>query len=108
MAKSNSFFRSWFASGEPWIWMNAAAVGLSISAVVGILLLIAVKGLAHFWPSDVDLITYTTETAQVQQVYGEFVELDQVSVEQFLESGGNPEWVQPNAEIMDRWLVKTG
>ena len=108
MAKSNSFFRSWFASGEPWIWMNAAAVGLSISAVVGILLLIAVKGLAHFWPSDVDLITYTTETAQVQQVYGEFVELDQVSVEQFLESGGSPEWVQPNAEIMDRWLVKTG
>lgn len=108
MAKSNSFFRSWFASGEPWIWMNAAAVGLSISAVVGILLLIAVKGLAHFWPSDVDLITYTTETAQVQQVYGEFVELDQVSVEQFLESGGNPEWVQPSAEIMDRWLVKTG
>lgn len=88
--------------------MNAAAVGLSISAVVGILLLIAVKGLAHFWPSDVDLITYTTETAQVQQVFGEFVELDQVSVEQFLESGGNPKWVQPNAEIMDRWLVKTG
>ena len=108
MAKSNSFFRSWFASGEPWIWMNAAAVGLSISAVVGILLLIAVKGLAHFWPADVDLITYTTETAQVQQVFGEFVELDQVSVEQFLESGGNPQWVQPNAEIMDRWLVKTG
>ena len=88
--------------------MNAAAVGLSISAVVGILLLIAVKGLAHFWPADVDLITYTTETAQVQQVFGEFVELDQVSVEQFLESGGNPQWVQPNAEIMDRWLVKTG
>jgi phosphate transport system permease protein len=108
MTKSNSFFRNWFASGEPWIWMNAAAVGLSISAVIGILLLIAVKGLAHFWPADVDLITYTTESAQVQQVFGEFVELDQVSVEQFLESGGNPEWVQANAEIMDRWLIKTG
>lgn len=108
MTKSNSFFRNWFASGEPWIWMNAAAVGLSISAVIGVLLLIAVKGLAHFWPTDVDLITYKNESAQVQHVYGEFVELDQVSVEQFLESGGNSTWVQPNAEIMDRWLVKTG
>ena len=104
MTKSNSFFRNWFASGEPWIWMNAAAVGLSISAVIGILLLIAVKGLAHFWPADVDLITYTTESAQVQQVFGEFVELDQVSVEQFLESGGNPEWVQLARLISDGFL----
>jgi phosphate transport system permease protein len=108
MPKSNSFMRSWFESGEPWIWMNAAAVGLSISAVVGILLLIAVKGLAHFWPTDVDLISYKTKTGQIQQVYGEFIELDQLPVEQFVESGGNADWVSSNAELMDRWLVKTG
>ena len=56
--RKTSFFKRWFASGEPWIWMNAAAVGISVTAVGGILLLLAVKGLAHFWPSDIALIEY--------------------------------------------------
>ena len=29
--------RSWFSSGELWIWINAAAVGISIAAVGGLL-----------------------------------------------------------------------
>lgn len=103
-----SFFKRWFASGEPWIWMNAAAVGISVTAVVGILLLLAAKGLAHFWPSDIALIEYESDTGKVGRVYGELIELDTLSVEQFLESGGPAAWVNKDSDVMQRWLVKTG
>ena len=56
-----SFVRNWFASGEPWIWLNAAAVGISIVAVVGVLALIAVRGFAHFWPTDVQTIEFAQD-----------------------------------------------
>ena len=48
----------WFKSGEPWVWLTATAVGTSIIAVLGLVGIIAVKGLAHFWPSDVITIEY--------------------------------------------------
>ena len=81
--------------------MNAAAVGISLSAVIGILLLIAVKGLSHFWPADVAQITFTDQNNQLQSIYGELIELDVVPVKQFLESGGNPEWTkQGEAEML--------
>jgi phosphate transport system permease protein len=108
MKNKPSFFQRWFASGEPWIWLNAAAVGISVTAVVGILLLLAVKGLAHFWPSDIALIQYETESGQPRYVYGELIERDTLPVQQFLESGGPEAWVDENAEVMQRWLVKTG
>ena len=103
-----SFFQRWFASGEPWIWLNAAAVGISVTAVVGILLLLAAKGLAHFWPSDIALIQYESENGQPRYVYGELIEQNTLPVQQFLESGGPEAWVDENAEVMQRWLVKTG
>lgn len=102
------YFKDWFASGEPWIWMNAAAVGISITAVVGILGLIAFKGFAHFWPSDISLIEYVDAQGGSHRVYGELVELDELSVRQFLESGGIESWVPPESEVMQRWLIKTG
>ena len=108
MKNKPSFFQRWFASGEPWIWLNAAAVGISITAVAGILLLLAVKGLAHFWPSDIALIQYESESGQPRYVYGELIEQDTLPVQQFLESGGPEAWVDENAEVMQRWLVKTG
>ena len=103
-----SFFKPWFASGEPWIWMNAAAVGISVTAVVGILLLLAVKGLAHFWPADIALIEYESDTGKAGRVYGELIELDTLPVQQFLESGGPAAWVSKDSNVMQRWLVKTG
>lgn len=106
--KNTGFFPSWFASGEPWIWMNAAAVGISVSAVIGILLLIAVKGLAHFWPADVAMISFNDKNGQPHTVYGELIELDELPVKQFLESGGNPSWTKDGESFMQRWLVKTG
>ena len=112
MITQPSFLRTWFASGEPWIWMNAAAVGISITAVIGVLGLIGFKGFAHFWPSDVTRIEFqqTDNQGQYQQrhVYGELVERDSIPTQQFLESNGDPDWINPQEEDISRWLVKTG
>ena len=39
----------WFHSGSPWVWLNAGAVAISLVLVLGLLGLIAVRGLGHFW-----------------------------------------------------------
>ncbi len=41
--------RQWFKSGDPWIWLIGGAVSISLIMVIGLLLLIAVRGLGHFW-----------------------------------------------------------
>ena len=41
----------WFRSGEPWVWLQAAAVSFSLIMVLGLILLISVNGLGHFWPA---------------------------------------------------------
>ena len=108
---SKNSLGNWWTSGEPWIWLNAAAVGISITAVVGLLLLIAVKGFAHFWPADITQINYTQLTAQgplSRVVYGEIVEQDSLPVQQYLESGGDSTVLTGNQEQVTRWLIKTG
>ncbi|MDD9817258.1 MAG: phosphate ABC transporter permease PstA [Gammaproteobacteria bacterium] len=49
--------------GVPWIWVCAAAVAASVAMVIGLVLLIAVKGLAYFWPATVLEFDYRAEDA---------------------------------------------
>ncbi|HCT40402.1 MAG TPA: phosphate ABC transporter permease PtsA [Moraxellaceae bacterium] len=51
--------REYFKSGDAWVWLNAGTVTISLIMVVGILGLIAVRGLGHFWPADVMQASYT-------------------------------------------------
>ena len=43
--------QKWFVSGEPWVWLHAAAVSFSLILVLGLIALISVNGLSHFWPA---------------------------------------------------------
>jgi len=100
---------SWFRSGEPWIWFNAAAVGISIVAVVGILLLIAVRGFAHFWPASVALIDYTDSLDQRRIALGEIADVEYLPRGQYLESAGaNPDTLPADLLQVERRLIKTG
>jgi phosphate transport system permease protein len=79
--------REWLKSGEPFIWVNAAAVTLSTIAVVGILALIATRGLGHFWPADVVQAQYALTGEAPRRVLGELVESEEVTIEQIRASG---------------------
>ena len=41
----------------PWPWLTAGSVALSLLLLVGLLTLLAVRGMGHFWPSPLTLVT---------------------------------------------------
>lgn len=84
--EQRSGVRSWVRSGEPMVWFNAAAVSISIIAVVGLLLLLAVRGFGHFWPSDI-IQANVVYSGSERLVLGELVEHEQVSAEQLSSAG---------------------
>ena len=88
----------WWRSGAPWIWLNAMAVAIGVTAVAGLLALIAARGLAHFWPADVALLHLTDGTTMM----GELVDVEYTDPASFEQAGDQ------SAGPIERWLVKTG
>ena len=99
----------WLSSGSPFVWLNAGAVAISVIMVVGLLGLLAVRGMAHFWPADVMQANYAPPVLsgepQVTEVIGERVESESVSSVQ-IASSGIP--VNESVAFYDRQLVKMG
>jgi len=98
--------KAWFASGSPWVWMNAGAVSIAVIMTIGLLAVIAVRGLGHFWPADVIEATYTVPGEAPKTLIGEEVQIEQVPRER-LRGAGLP--VPDNGpEFMTRELLKLG
>ena len=66
--------RSWFSSGSPWVWLNAAAVSACLIMIVGVLGLIVVRGIGHFWPAQVYRFSYQEAKDQTKTLIGEIVD----------------------------------
>ena len=64
----------WLASGTPYIWLNAGAVALSVIMVVGLVLLIAIRGLGHFWPKPITTFEHFPKAGVSQIMLGEITE----------------------------------
>ena len=103
--KRETSFRGWFDSGEPYIWLNAGAVSLSIIMVAGLVVLIMVRGLGHFWPSDVAAFDYTDSDGKVIALAGELVDSESVPRAR---SAGNDSRIPADLEVIDRSLVRIG
>lgn len=97
--------KKWFKDGDPWIWMNAGAVAISIIMVFGLLLLIASRGLVHFWAHDVVQADFTSKDGRRQVIIGELVETEQVPAEQLRDAGFV---ISEGVDFMQRNLMKLG
>lgn len=90
----------WFDSGSPWVWLSAACVAISTYMVASLVLLLAVRGFGHFWPSAV-----ADFNAGGTRVIGELIESEDVLTaklkKQAIAEVGNDEFTR-------RWLVKIG
>lgn len=96
--------KAWFKSGSPWVWLTAGAVSVNLILVVGLLLLIAVRGLGHFWPADIVEYQYQDDkTASV--IIGEEVATSLLPEAQAKAAGHE---VLNNAEYLVQFLIKTG
>lgn len=102
---SKQSFSSWFKSGAPWVWLNAGAVSISLVMVVGLLLLIAVRGLSHFWPANVMEVSYTEPGQQAEVLIAEAVDSETVSAARLKRLGVDLPEGQESAE---RILLKVG
>lgn len=99
----------WWRTGAPWIWLNASAVSVSIILVLGLLLMIAARGLSHFWPADVVEFRYAGPNGEIR-ILGEIASIDQIPLQQFVDSTGGigMDKLPPNAQTVEAWLVKVG
>ena len=93
-----------FKSGTPWVWLNAGAVSISMIMVVGLLILIAVRGLGHFWPKTIWEIDYLEGDKQVV-LLGERSKTETVPAKQLVASGLHLEFEE---EFVERTLLKIG
>lgn len=97
--------KDWSASGAPYIWLNAGAVTISVLMVAGLLLLIAVRGLSHFWPGEVVQFQLTNPGGEQVTLVGEIVDEENVLRNRLSETD---ERIPDGIEFVDRYLLKTG
>lgn len=95
----------WFGSGSPWIWLSAGGVSISLISVIGLLWLIASKGLSYFWPADIHEFHSINEKGIPTTVIGEIYDREFIPASQLAHTEIK---LDPNQETIERLLVKTG
>ncbi|WP_068857745.1 phosphate ABC transporter permease PstA [Perlucidibaca aquatica] len=80
--------REYFKSGEAYVWLNAGTVAICLIMVLGVLGLIAVRGLGYFWPADVVQAQYSAPgSSQIETVVGEIYDSKTDTAKRLAESG---------------------
>lgn len=95
----------WFKSGSPWIWLTSGAVSISLISVIGLLALIAWRGLSYFWPAEIHQFKIK-QGDEIVTVIGEVYDSEDVPVARLKAAGVDVSNI--NAEHVARILVKTG
>ena len=96
--------REYFKSGDAWVWLNAGAVAISLIMVTGILGLIAVRGLGHFWPAAVMQAQYN-DNGTLQTVIGEIYDEKIDTAQRLRESGVE---IPDSMKTVTRYSIKQG
>ncbi len=97
--------KTWFKSGSPWIWLNAAAVSVCLIMVVGVLGLIFVRGAGHFWASPISQFSYQEENGQIKTIIGEHVDTTITPAAMAKATGFQ---LAENEDVLVQYLIKTG
>ncbi|MFC5694448.1 phosphate ABC transporter permease PstA [Pseudomonas sp. GCM10022186] len=98
--------KNWFKSGAPGVWISGGAVSIAVIMTIGLLSVIAVRGLAHFWPADLVEAQYVVPGQAAKPVVGEAVQIEEVSRAR-LKGAGLPV-PEEGPEFMTRELLKVG
>ncbi|WP_019025845.1 phosphate ABC transporter permease PstA [Colwellia piezophila] len=95
----------WFKSGSPWIWLSAGGVSISLISVLGLLWLIASRGLSYFWPSELYQFDLIDKHGAKSVVIGEIYNREEIPVSQLAHLNLV---LDPEQEVLERLLIKTG
>jgi phosphate transport system permease protein len=97
--------RQWIDSGAPWVWLNASAVSCCILLVLGLVLMIAVPGLGHVWPTEVQELVLSDASGERRTIAGQVQSSETVDAQRLRESGV---LVPDGQDMAKRYLVKVG
>ncbi|WP_281556481.1 phosphate ABC transporter permease PstA [Thalassomonas sp. RHCl1] len=97
--------KTWFKSGSPWVWLSAGGVSISLISVLGLLWLIASRGLSYFWPSDIYQFDMQDQAGNKSTVIGEIYDREFIPAEQLAHADIT---LAPGTTTVERLLVKTG
>ena len=78
-AKNTQSVQSYIKSGQPWVWLTAAAISVAFIITVSLLCLTAARGLPHFWPGDLVKADYAAPGEPVVPILVEIVSEEEVS-----------------------------
>ncbi|MGZ8190030.1 MAG: phosphate ABC transporter permease PstA [Methylococcaceae bacterium] len=95
----------WFKSGTPWVWLNAAGVSICLIMVIGVLGLITVRGVGHFWPSEVAQFSYQEDDGQLKTIIGEHVN---TSITPAIMAKSTGYKMADDEDTLVQYLIKTG
>jgi len=98
-------FKHWLKSGAPWIWLNAGAIAICMIMVTGLIGLIAVRGLSHFWPAAVMETTYTVPGEEPVRLLGSLRRSETVTATVVREAGFD---VPEGQLLVTRHLLQLG
>ena len=98
--------KSWYKSGAPGVWMSGGAVAIAVIMTLGLLTVIAIRGLGHFWPADVIEADYRIPGQEARVMLGEVVQIEEVPRAR-LAAAGMPVAAE-GGEFMTRELLKVG
>jgi phosphate transport system permease protein len=97
--------KQWVKSGNPWIWLAAASVTVSLLMVIGVMGLITTKGMVYFWPAEVVQADYVETNGNRIRVIGEIHDEEEVPVRRIRDSGIK---LDTDQVMISRYLIKTG
>ena len=97
--------KAWFKVGTPWIWLNAGALTICLIAVIGLLTLITVRGLGHFWPSALVEAEVLDDQGNRMTILGEISRSQTLTAAAAKDLGMN---VPADQEVVTRYLFKRG
>jgi phosphate transport system permease protein len=103
--KESGNMKTWFRSGSPWIWLSAGGVSISLISVLGLLWLIASKGLSYFWPADLHQFQLLDEKGIRSTVIGEIYDRERIPASQLAHTDIK---LKPDQDSIERLLIKTG
>ena len=101
----NTDIKDWFAAGIPYIWLNAGAVAVSMLMVIGLVALIAVRGLGHFWPSRIAEFDFVESDNSRIRLIGELADKETVPRSRLPVTDKR---AAHDMSIIDRYLIKIG
>lgn len=102
-AKDTESIKSYIASGQPYVWITAAAISVAFIITLSLLGLTAARGLPNFWPADVMRAEYQMPGGEKELILAELRDSEEVSTARLKSAGLK---VDDTQLFYDRLLIK--